>query len=172
MKVLVGKDNESKIGPWNKIQCVAQPVPVGGTAVAQSTQSSGTVTSSTPPPYTGPLSQCAVGNTACNVSALQSVGFSQAQANVMSCIAMTESSGNPTARTTVPGSTACGTFQITRTTWTSAARGSCGDFSNCTNATCNMQVAQSLVQRSGYRDWTCKDCNAKAQACINKYSGS
>lgn len=119
--------------------------------------------------------QCASDNTACSVSALQSAGLSAGQAGALSCIAVTESSGNPN---TLPyniahptsNSTACGTFQIVQTTWKGYASGSCTDFSNCTNANCNLQVATALVQNHGFSDWTCATCNSKAQSCINTYA--
>ena len=125
--------------------------------------------------YSGAVAQCSSSNLACSPAALQSAGFTQSQANVMSCIAVTESSGipgTPPYNIAHPGSnsTACGTFQITQTTWNKYATGSCANFSNCTNATCNMQVARTLVEKNGYTDWTCANCNSKATACIQKYS--
>ena len=127
---------------------------------------------------TGPLPQCAASNSACSVSALMGVGLNSIQANVMSCIAVTESSGNPstppynlTHPNARPISTACGTFQITQTTWNGAAGGSCSSFSLCQNAACNAQTMATLVRRSGYRDWTCPGCNNRASACVNKYGG-
>lgn len=124
----------------------------------------------------GSAAQCSNGNTACSPSALQAAGFNQTQSNIMSCIAFTESSGNPSAppyNTTHSGSnsTACGTFQITRTTWNQYASGACSDFSSCMNATCNMKVAQALVSNNGYSDWTCANCNSKAASCVQKYGG-
>jgi hypothetical protein len=153
-------------GPWNNIDCVIQPTGLAGTP-GGSVTGGGTA-------YTGKVTQCAPGNTACSSAALQQAGFTQTQANVMSCIAMTESSGNPSVPPyniahPTSKSTACGTFQITKTTWSKNAKGSCSDFSNCTNASCNTQVAQTLVSKNGYRDWTCPNCNSKAQACIDTY---
>lgn len=121
--------------------------------------------------------QCSSSNTACSPAALQAVGLTATQANVMSCLAVTESSGNPSTppyNTTHPGSnsTACGTFQITQTTWNGAASGACSDFSNCQNAVCNMQVAQRLVSTVGYTPWTCANCNSKASSCVQQYGGS
>lgn len=124
-----------------------------------------------------PTAQCSSSNTACSPAALQSTGLSATQANVMSCIAVTESSGNPGTppyNTTHPGSnsTACGTFQITQTTWNKYASGACADFStNCMSATCNLQVAKALVTNNGYSDWTCANCNSKAAACVQQYGG-
>jgi len=125
--------------------------------------------------YSGTTAQCSSSNLACSPAALQSAGFTQSQANVMSCIAVTESSGipgTPPYNIAHPGSnsTACGTFQITRTTWNKYATGACSSFSNCQNAACNIQVAQTLVANNGYSDWTCANCNSKASACIQKYS--
>jgi hypothetical protein len=123
------------------------------------------------------LAQCSSSNPACSVSTLEADGLSAIQADVMSCIAVTESSGNPSTppyNQTHPGSdsSACGTFQITQTTWKSAASGSCADFStSCQNATCNAQVAATLVSRSGYSSWTCPGCNSKAASCVQTYGG-
>jgi hypothetical protein len=120
------------------------------------------------------LQQCSSSNTACSPAALQAAGLTATQAAVMSCIAVTESSGNPSTppyNTTNPGSnsTACGTFQITQTTWNANATGACSSFSNCQNAACNIQVAATLVSKSLYSSWTCAGCNSKAAACITQY---
>lgn len=122
------------------------------------------------------LAQCSGSNTACSPAALQSAGLSTTQANIMSCIAVTESSGvpgTPPYNTTHPGSnsTACGTFQITQTTWNKNASGACSSFSNCMDATCNLQVAAALVSHNGYSDWTCANCNSKAASCVQQYGG-
>jgi hypothetical protein len=124
----------------------------------------------------GSGAQCSSSNPACSVSSLEGDGMTSAQANVMSCIAVTESSGNPSTppyNQAHPGSnsTACGTFQITQTTWNGAASGACSSFSNCQNAACNAQVAQTLVSQSGYSPWTCPGCNNKAAGCVQKYGG-
>ena len=133
----------------------------------------------TGPAYTGgTLPQCAATNSACSVSALTSAGFTPQQANIMSCMAMTESSGKPstppynvTHPNHTPLSTACGLFQITRSTWNSVATGNCKDFSQCTNAACNVQNAIKLVRSSAYTPWTCPNCNNKASACVRQYGG-
>lgn len=124
------------------------------------------------------VAQCSGTNSACSPSALQAAGLTTVQANIMSCIAVTESSGNPatppynvTHPNARPISTACGTFQITQTTWNQYASGACSSFSNCMNAACNMQVAKALVTNNGYTDWTCKNCNSKAASCIQQYGG-
>jgi len=124
----------------------------------------------------GQLAQCSSSNTVCSPSALQQAGFTAQQANIMSCIAVTESSGianTPPYNTTHPGSpsTACGLFQITRTTWGTSASGACSDFSNCTSASCNTQAALTLVRSHGYTDWTCAGCNNKAAACVQQFGG-
>ncbi len=145
-------------------------------SVSQPTAPSGvSVSGSTVTPSGGTLAQCSSGNTACSPAALQAAGFTATQANVMSCIAVTESSGIPSTppyNTTHPGSnsTACGTFQITQTTWNKYATGACSNFfSSCQNAACNAQVAQTLVSQNGYKDWTCANCNSKAASCIQQY---
>lgn len=158
------------IAVWGTIQCVDNP------AMSATTNTGGGTVTNTGGGGTGSGAQCAAGNTACSVAALAGAGFNAVQANIMSCIAMTESSGNasiPPYNQTHPGSnsSACGLFQVTRTTWSTAATGACADFSNCTNAACNTAVAKTLVSKNGYRDWTCPGCNTKAQGCIDKYGG-
>lgn len=176
MKALL---SDQVYGVWNEIQCVTQP------GVFEGPRAAGLQPGT---PYTGPTgggtgvgAQCSAGNTACSVAALMSAGFTEQQANIMSCIAMTESGGIPTwgpYNTRNPGSnsTACGTFQITQTTWNSVRNrpAGCESFSQCTNASCNQQMALQLVQRNrtGYGDWTCPGCNNRAAACVSRYSGS
>lgn len=124
----------------------------------------------------GSLPQCT--NTYCSVPALRAAGMTITQANVMSCIAMTESSGNPATppyNVTHPGSnsSACGLFQIVRTTWNLYnVGGSCSDHAtSCQNASCNTRVAVNIVRRNGYNDWTCANCNSRAMQCITRYGG-
>lgn len=164
-------------GMWNQIQCVNQP------GVYNAPAGSGYFSGGT---YVGPVgggtgtgAQCGSGNTACSVAALMSAGYTEQQANIMSCIAMTESSGNPNwgpynQRNPGSNSTACGLFQITQTTWNSVRTrpAGCESFSQCTNASCNQQMALQLVQRSpsSYSDWTCPGCNNRAASCISRYS--
>lgn len=126
--------------------------------------------------YLGPLAQCSADNPFCSVTVLRNAGFTESQANVMSCIAITESSGNPSIgpyneRHVGSDSSACGLFQVTQTTWnTYKPSGECSDWrSNCQRAACNAQVALTLVRNNNYKDWSCDGCNAKAQACVNKY---
>jgi hypothetical protein len=124
----------------------------------------------------GSLPQCT--NQYCSVQALMRAGMTSRQANVMSCIAITESSGNPNTppyNVTNPGSnsSACGLFQIVRTTWNLYnVGGSCSDHrSSCQNAVCNTRVAVNIVQRNGFNDWICRNCNEKAIQCVIRYGG-
>lgn len=170
LKMVVGEGSQA-YGVWKKISCTTHTQPSTYSTVKSTT------TPNYPPiygtgRYTGLLSTCAPDNTACSANTLKSLGFTDAQANVMSCLAMTESSGDPSKRNPSPKSTACGTFQVLKSTWESTPRSTeCTSFLTCTNATCNMQVAKKLFDRSGYSSWTCPNCNAKAQACVNKYGG-
>jgi hypothetical protein len=165
-------------GPWSKVSCATQVKPIidegfyKGDAVYVPGNPMSTYTG---PAYTGgPLPLCT--NQYCSVSALKAAGFNDSQARVMSCIAMTESSGNPstppynqTHPNHRPISTACGLFQITQSTWNAVASGSCDSFSMCMNARCNTENAVKLVRRSGYTPWTCTNCNNKASACVRQY---
>lgn len=160
MKGLVS-DDVYKV--WDAIQCVNQP------GVMNAPAGSGIPSGS---PYyrgiTGGGRQCAAENVSCSVRALQDAGFSEQQANVLSCIAMTESGGNPNVRN--PRGTACGTFQVVQSTWQSVRRSErCQDFLMCTSYECNIEVTQALVARRGYGDWTCPGCNPRAQACIDRF---
>ncbi len=183
MRALINTDT---LGVWNQIQCTNQPVPTSGTAFRPEdeldvvtsrdrqdvivTRPDGSVVSG------GSGVLCPPASPACSVSALQRYGLTASQAAVMSCIAMTESSGNPSTppyNIANPGSnsTACGTFQIVGTTWRRYATGACADHrSNCQNAQCNAQVMAALVRANGYRDWTCPNCNSRAAACVSRYS--
>jgi hypothetical protein len=128
--------------------------------------------------------QCPPGNSACSVSSLVANGLTNQQANVLSCIAMTESGGNPSTppyNQTHPGSnsSACGTFQIVGTTWNEliprtppAFQTGCADHaSSCRIAACNTAVVVALVKQRGFSPWTCPSCNSYAQGCINHYGG-
>jgi uncharacterized membrane protein YhdT len=122
----------------------------------------------------GTLPQCT--NQYCSVSALMAAGMTQREANIMSCIAITESSGNPFTppyNQTHPGSnsSACGLFQVVRTTWNAYnPGGSCiNHAASCQNAVCNTRVAVKLVKSNGFNDWLCPNCNPKAKGCVDKY---
>ena len=189
LRGLLGKDGVlsdgqvSGYGPWSQVQCASQNSVSNNTTFGEFgtdiTYVPGEpMQNSSAPPYSGgPLGQCPVSNLSCSPAALTTRGFTPTQANVMSCIALTESSGNPAtppyniAHPSV-NSTACGLFQITRSTWEGNATGACKDFaSNCRSAPCNIQTAKKLVDQSGYTPWTCKGCNNKAQHCISQYGG-
>ena len=117
---------------------------------------------------------CSDSNTACSPAFLQSVGFTPAQANTMSCIAITESSGDPSSQNPEG---ACGTFQILPGNWVTPSlhSGNCSSATSCTDPYCNAQTAYKLGLgrlangESRYKDWTCDGCNAKAQSCVNRY---
>ncbi len=169
---------------WQTVQCAyptaaTQPPAYNGTAViGAGISGTGVAGSGVAGGPSGPLTQCFSQNSACSVSDLQAAGFTDQQANIMSCIAMTESSGQPSTppyNETNPGSnsSACGTFQVTQTTWNNyPPSGSCSDWrSNCQNAACNAEAARNLVAANGYSDWTCEGCNTKAQGCIDQYGG-
>ncbi len=173
-----------QFGPWNDIQCVSNPLFTGGGPGGSSAQPGGGSTPNNP--YTGVTGggvQCDAANTACSVQALKDLGFTDQQANVMSCIAMTESTGNPNISN--PNGGACGTFQLLPWHWNNnqtirnlvGSNGQACDLSNCTNVSCNALGAQVLMNsrissgQSPYADWTCPNCNAKAQGCINQFGG-
>jgi hypothetical protein len=126
---------------------------------------------------------CAEGNTACGVTAIknaaQTLGMSlnDAQASTMSCIAMTESSGNPNTPQSSTG--ACGTFQITTRpgNWSMAEfhRSPCSSSTSCNDQACNLQTALLMYKQRGYQPWTGKNpetgvhWNLNAVACAQKY---
>ena len=183
--LLDGGNGEIKIanyGPWASVKCdvATQTTPGSATGYFEGDAEyvpGQMMTPSKAVAYKGgSLAQCAASNSSCSPAALQKAGFTSSQANIMSCIAVTESSGNPSTppyNTTHAGSnsSACGLFQITRSTWNTVATGACASFSQCQNAACNIQVAKTLVNKSSYTPWTCKDCNNKAAHCISQYGG-
>lgn len=170
-KILTG----GRWGPWHTISCVDNPSmqvlnPSGVGA-------GGFVNTGATGGGRGTGAQCSAANTACSLNALRAAGMTEAQANVMSCIAMTESSGNPNAVN--PSGGACGTFQILPSNWNNPRLhppgSGCGPSTPCTDARCNALVAQSLMAgrsargQSPYGDWTCPGCNAHAQGCVARY---
>jgi hypothetical protein len=177
----------SRIGcdplPNGAYNCTAQIAEcrAGGGIYVENLANRSTIDCQTLAGYTGVTGggvQCNPANTSCSVAALMAAGLTAQQANIMSCIAMTESSGNPNTppyNVTNPGSnsTACGTFQITQTTWNNyPPSGLCADWrSNCQNAACNAQTMVNLVNSNGYSDWTCPNCNNNAAGCIAQYGG-
>ncbi len=164
LKVVMG----GNIGVWNEVECVANP-----TRTATPPPSAATGLGVGPSGFGKGGAQCADGNTACSPSALMNQGFTAVQAQVMSCIAMTESAGNPNAIN--PKGNACGTFQVLPSNWAKLTPGTSCDGVSCTNAVCNAQIAKKLIEgrikarQDPYGDWTCQNCNSKAQACIDKY---
>ena len=119
--------------------------------------------------------QCASDNPACSVSALEAAGLTSAQANVMSCIAVTESSGNPNNVNSKSG--ACGTFQFVPGTLNSVSQHVSSCSSGCSNAACGTQGVAYLINnrislgQDPFGDWTCATCNSKAAACVSQYGG-
>ena len=165
-----------QLGPWNALKCTKlEPVKVTTTPPKPSTTPAPTPSPSTPPPVGGSGVRCDSTNNACSPQALQEYGYTFPQANAMSCIAMTESGGlsnfiNPT-------SGACGTFQILRSNWNNPRfhQGNCSTATDCRDVGCNAQTAflmsQNRISRfmSPYSDWTCPNCNPRAQACVDRY---
>ncbi|MFA7302301.1 MAG: hypothetical protein WC030_00950 [Candidatus Paceibacterota bacterium] len=122
---------------------------------------------------------CSDSNPVCNPAALQKAGFSPTQANVMSCIAMTENSGSAAGCNSV---SACGAFQIVITVNTLSGP-SCAKYNgsnptlNCrsmckgnngaalrtaacqpciqaaSDYACNAESAYNLYRQSGYKPW-------------------
>jgi len=140
--------------------------------------------------------QCASSNPACSPADLQAAGFNATAANVMSCIAVTESSGNPGVGC---NGNACGTFQIMLTA-NQLVGAACAKYNNggpvlncpalckaanggavrneascqpCVQAAsdpqCNAQAAQNLYAKSGYTPWTTSSDNTKSAACVQQY---
>ena len=122
--------------------------------------------------------QCASGNTNCSVDELLALGLTPAQANTMSCIAITESSGQAVI---CSGTGPCGTFQISKTDWGRYAPAGCkaSNFGGNTtaaqnNAECNKQTMAVMVQNRGYQPWTGNNpgeapWNPAAITCANNY---
>ncbi len=143
---------------WNNLQC--SPTPYTPTTVTQWLNSVlGSGLGSTLSPTGGGVTsgsgaQCASGKSACSPAALQAVGYTPAQANAMSCIAVTESSGNP--QTPNSSSGACGTFQILQSNWNNPNYHGpgCSSATSCNDAACNAQTARIMFNQSGYQPWT------------------
>jgi hypothetical protein len=126
---------------------------------------------------------CDARNTSCSPAVMKAEGLNDAQANAMSCIAVTESGGDPLVGGS--GTGAQGLFQITGTNWSNPAyhSGSCSVQTSRNNATCNRQTAVLMFKSVGYQPWTGKcmsagGCgkvsygqywNPNAVACVQKY---
>lgn len=134
--------------------------------------------------------QCAPENPNCSVDFLQSLGLTADQANVMSCVAVTENSGGAVG---CSGTGPCGTFQITQTNWRNYTEGAGADYPECSaanlggitaaqnNGPCNAKVMTSLVRDVGYQPWTGANTdptdnvpdgpwNRYARGCVQTYS--
>ena len=171
----------TQLGPWNAIwsssgddMClvVREPVPITTGSLSILTGSPGGL------PQIGRAGAlCADSNPACSVQALMNEGLTEVQARAMSCIAVTESSGNPNTPQSSTG--ACGTFQITTRpgNWSIPAfhGPGCSVNTPCNNARCNLQTAVLMFRARGYQPWTGVDprtgkhWNPNAVACVNKY---
>lgn len=119
---------------------------------------------------------------------MKAEGLTDAQANAMSCIAVTESSGG--ANKGNSGTGAVGLFQITGQNWSNPAnhKPPCSVSSSRLDNTCNRQAAVLMFKNGGnsYQPWTgkCtsqKGCgyvsygqywNPNAVACVQKYDPS
>ena len=136
----------------------------------------------------GNVAQCAADNRACSPAALQAAGFDQTAAAVMSCIAVTENSGQASGC----NGNACGTFQIMLTV-NPLVGPACGGTLDCPSlckgrdgvavntaacqtcvqaangALCNAQAAYNLYKTAGYKPWTTSSDNTKSGACLAKY---
>ena len=122
--------------------------------------------------------QCASENTNCSVDELLALGLTPAQANTMSCIAITENSGQAVG---CSGTGPCGTFQISKTNWGQYAPAGCraSNFGgNITaaqnNGECNKQTMAVMVQNRGYQPWTGNNpgqspWNPAAITCADNY---
>jgi hypothetical protein len=156
-----------------------------GTGLNQSTNGAGVTSAGVGPQVGKAPGPCSSGNTACSTSAIQQAAqtlnmtLSDAQATAMSCIAMTESSGNPDTPNSSTG--ACGTFQITTQpgNWSNSAyhQSPCSISSSCNDAQCNLQTALIMFGKQGYQPWTGKNpdgtyWNPNAVACVSQYGGS
>ncbi|MDO8548110.1 MAG: pilin [bacterium] len=121
--------------------------------------------------------QCSDANTNCSISTLQAQGLTSAQANAMSCIAITENGGNAV---NCSGTGPCGTFQISQTNWKQYAPTGCSAtnfggniIAAQNNAQCNLQTAAIMVNQQGYQPWTGNNngvyWNPSARTCVSNY---
>lgn len=193
-----GISGSTKFGPWNSIlagtgndYCIREttPITISSGIITGLLPSSGSTGASTGSPGsdTGQVGVakelCAPSNTACSPAVMKSEGLNDAQANAMSCIAVTESSGNPNIGGS--GTGAQGLFQITGTNWANPKyhASPCSTSTSRNNAACNRQAAVLMLKSVGYQPWTGK-CNVSsgcgkvsygqywnpnAVACVAKY---
>ena len=137
--------------------------------------------------------QCAADNTNCSVEELLALGLTETQANIMSCVAVTENSGGSVG---CSGTGPCGTFQITQKNWGIYTNGSSSDHPDCSaanfggsisaaqnNGPCNARVMTSMVRDSGYQPWTGANTNPNdsvpdgpwnpyARGCVNTHGNA
>lgn len=189
MKILYS--GGGKFGPWNKILVVSDPEKciqpqkmtgiTGLPGLLQGVVNTVTGTSGAGGGGGGgsygvgvTRGLCADTNTACSVSVMKSEGLNNAQAQAMSCIAVTESGGNPNIGGS--GTGAQGLFQITGENWRRPEihKPPCSVSSSRDDATCNRQAAVLMFKISGYQPWTGKNPNGQhwnpnAVACVDKY---
>lgn len=195
MKILYN-DGENGFGPWNEIlsstgsQCIERqdPTAIGGLGpIAGATVNNGIQGI---PGGAGGSSNvgvakglCSDRNTSCSPAVMKTFGLSDAQANAMSCIAVTESAGG--ANKGNSGTGAQGLFQITGTNWNISKyhTGRCSSQTSRLDDYCNAQTAVLMQKYNGYQPWTGKcmssgGCgnvsygqywNPNAVACVNKY---
>ncbi len=124
------------------------------------------------------VSTCAPGNIACSVSTLVNFGLSLNEAAAMSCIAVTESTGDPYTHPSDTG--ACGLFQITNKTSAGNWRNpqyhglGCSVATSCNDPFCNAQTAVIMFEYNGYQPWTGikpdgTHWNPNAVKCVQTY---
>jgi hypothetical protein len=137
--------------------------------------------------------QCAPSNPNCSVDLLISLGLTPTQANIMSCVAMTENAGGSVG---CSGTGPCGTFQITMTNWRNYTEGARAPFPECSaarfggnissaqnNSTCNAKIMTAMVRASGYQPWTGANTNPNdnirdgpwnpyARGCVNTHGNA
>jgi hypothetical protein len=167
---------------WQQIECLYPNQPQSVTYGTIGVGSSGVPMGGDGLVIGGPrgVAQCAEGNEVCSVEALQGLGLSATQANIMSCVAITENSGRAVG---CSGTGPCGAFQISRADWRRYSPQVPGctedNFANLTaaqnNGSCNQRVMAVMVQSErGYQPWTGQlngvPWNAAARRCVQEYS--
>lgn len=183
-------DKNVQFGPWNKIlagngndYCIREttpkPITLGSVLTNITTVQPGT---SLPSGVGVAQGLCSDSNTSCSPAVMKSEGLNDAQANAMSCIAVTESGGGSNKGNS--GTGAQGLFQITLTNWNNPTfhRSPCSSSTSRLNDACNRQAAVLMFRSQGYQPWTgrCNQSrcgnvtygqywNPNAVACVNKY---
>ncbi len=124
----------------------------------------------------GPLTAgrlCSSNNPYCSVGTLESLGLSYAQAQAMSCIAVTESGGNPSIGCSATA-TPCGLYQINNGNWNAYAPADCRPYAMKNNGSCNLRTALIMMRYEGYQPWTGSSANgvhwnSNAVKCVQTY---